>query len=102
MSLTRLPTVFYLIGCYLFPRGVGSLFRKIGPADPVSLGEVSPTVLRIGPYRFFFFSNEGQEPPHVHVQRDRGLASHELTDIEALVSDNEQFLLEAWHEFSGH
>lgn len=27
-----------------------------------------PTVLRIGPYRFFFYSNEGSEPPHVHVE----------------------------------
>ena len=27
-----------------------------------------PTVLRIGPYRFFFFSNEGSEPPHIHVK----------------------------------
>ena len=27
-----------------------------------------PTVLRVGRFRFFFFSNEGQEPPHIHVQ----------------------------------
>ncbi len=26
-----------------------------------------PTVLRIGAYRFFFYSEEGQEPPHVHI-----------------------------------
>ncbi|MBW6456390.1 MAG: DUF4160 domain-containing protein [Trueperaceae bacterium] len=30
---------------------------------------MSPTVLRDGPYRFFFFSNERGEPPHIHVQR---------------------------------
>ncbi len=30
-----------------------------------------PTVFRSGPYRFFFYSNEGSEPPHIHVQRDR-------------------------------
>jgi len=35
---------------------------------------VSPTVKRIGPYRFFFFGNEGSEPPHVHVRRERFLA----------------------------
>ena len=29
-----------------------------------------PTVLRSGPYRFFFYSGDGAEPPHVHVQRD--------------------------------
>ena len=27
-----------------------------------------PTVLRVGRYRFHFFSNEGQEPSHIHVQ----------------------------------
>lgn len=26
-----------------------------------------PTVLRIGPYRFFFYSNENDEPMHIHV-----------------------------------
>ena len=31
-----------------------------------------PTVARIGPYRFFFFSNEGTESPHVHVQHEGG------------------------------
>jgi len=27
-----------------------------------------PTVLRHGGHRFVFFSNEGNEPPHVHVE----------------------------------
>lgn len=27
-----------------------------------------PTVLRIGPYRFFFFSRENNEPAHVHIE----------------------------------
>ena len=27
-----------------------------------------PTVLRWGPYRAFFYSNERGEPPHVHVR----------------------------------
>ena len=26
-----------------------------------------PTVLRIGSYRFHFYSDEGNEPPHIHV-----------------------------------
>jgi hypothetical protein len=26
-----------------------------------------PTVMRVGPYRFFFYSNEGNEPAHIHV-----------------------------------
>jgi hypothetical protein len=27
-----------------------------------------PTVLRIGSFRFYFFSNEREEPPHIHVK----------------------------------
>ena len=30
-----------------------------------------PTVLRVHGYRFFFFSNEGREPAHIHVQSGR-------------------------------
>jgi hypothetical protein len=28
-----------------------------------------PTVLRLGPFRFYFYSHEPNEPPHVHVDR---------------------------------
>jgi hypothetical protein len=28
-----------------------------------------PLVLRVKGYRFFFFSSEGQEPPHIHVEQ---------------------------------
>jgi hypothetical protein len=30
-----------------------------------------PTVLKRGAYRFYFYSHEPNEPPHVHVDRDR-------------------------------
>jgi hypothetical protein len=40
-----------------------------------------PTVLRDGPYRFFFFSNEGGEPPHVHVRRERAIAKFWLKPV---------------------
>lgn len=76
-----------------------------------------PTVARIGPYRFFFFSNEGLEPRHIHVQRDRNLAkfwldmvalassvgfqAHELRELERLVAENRQVLVEAWDGFFG-
>jgi len=33
-----------------------------------------PSVLRSGPYRFFFYSGDGDEPPHVHVERDDNTA----------------------------
>jgi hypothetical protein len=74
-----------------------------------------PDVLRIGPYRFYFWSRENNEPPHIHVRRDRmvakfwidptvtlvknqGFARHELTVIRGLVEEHRDRLLEAWHE----
>lgn len=38
-----------------------------------------PTLLRVESFRFFFFSNEGQEPPHVHVSKGDGVAKVWLT-----------------------
>lgn len=76
-----------------------------------------PVIARIGPYRFFFYSNEGDEPAHVHVQRERMLAKfwlttvslaeskrfapHELRDLEQIVVKRRSEFLEAWHEFFG-
>ena len=72
-----------------------------------------PTVLRIGPYRFFFYSLENNEPRHVHVERDdatakywlepvelaanHGFRSHELTYLRALVLEYQPFFVEAWN-----
>jgi hypothetical protein len=74
-----------------------------------------PTVARVGPYRFFFFSNEGLEPVHIHVQRERclakfwirpvalasstGFGARELRRIERLVEERQDQFEEAWHEF---
>jgi len=74
-----------------------------------------PTIARIGPYRFFFYGNEGLEPPHIHVQRDRsvakfwlrpvalasagGFAGHELRQLYRLVEENREHFEEAWREF---
>jgi hypothetical protein len=33
-----------------------------------------PTALIVGPYRFFFYSGDGGEPPHIHVERDQHVA----------------------------
>ena len=75
---------------------------------------MSPTLLRIGPFRFFIYSNEGKEPPHVHVQEGRKLAKfwlepvelaysrnfapHELNKIQKLVHEHNDMLKEKWHE----
>ncbi|MFY9618426.1 MAG: DUF4160 domain-containing protein [Pyrinomonadaceae bacterium] len=37
-----------------------------------------PTVLRNGPYRFFFYAGDREEPPHIHVERDDCLAKFGL------------------------
>jgi hypothetical protein len=77
-----------------------------------------PTVVRIGPYRIGFWSREPNEPPHVHVRRERcrakywlepfvefadsrGFAQHELTVIRAIIESHRERLLEAWHEYFG-
>ncbi|MCY4615786.1 MAG: DUF4160 domain-containing protein [Chloroflexi bacterium] len=77
------------------------------------LGGATPTVLREGPY-LFFYACYREEPPHVHVERDRqtakiwlqpvqlersgGLSPPEIRRITRTVVDNETLFLEAWHE----
>lgn len=76
-----------------------------------------PTILRVGRYRFTFFSNEGREPPHIHVKADGnqakfwlnpvalawnyGFKAHELNEVERITSDHQEEFLEAWHEHLG-
>ncbi|MFM7717768.1 MAG: DUF4160 domain-containing protein, partial [Microcystis sp.] len=31
-----------------------------------------PTVIRIGHFRFHFYSDEGSDPPHIHVRSPDG------------------------------
>ena len=40
-----------------------------------------PTALRSGPYRFFFYAGDRNEPPHVHVERDAGKAKFWLEPV---------------------
>ena len=74
-----------------------------------------PTVLRVGPFRFFFYSGDGGEPPHVHVEggdgeakfwldpvlieRCRGLNRKELNGIRRIIEQHQEQLLESWHDF---
>lgn len=76
-----------------------------------------PTVLRWGPYRAFFYSNEGDEPAHIHVRAgDReaklwlhdlkvavnaGFPPHELNDILRHLKAHRNELMAAWHECFG-
>jgi hypothetical protein len=76
-----------------------------------------PTVLTLLGHRFFFFSGEGTEPAHIHVEHgDKvakywlnpvelaetdGFRSHELTRVRALIIENRKLFLEKWHEHFG-
>lgn len=76
---------------------------------------MSPTVLLSGPYRFFFYSGDRNEPPHIHVERDnsiakiwlspirldynRGFRPAEIQDILRIAEMHEKSLLERWDEY---
>ena len=73
-----------------------------------------PTVLRLLGFRFHFYSDEGSEPPHIHVDTGDGeckfwlapialasshnVAPHSIRRIERLVYENHDYLLEKYHE----
>jgi len=72
-----------------------------------------PTVLRVGGFRFHFYSDEGKEPAHIHVAvadgeckfwlepvqlaRNKGVAPHVIRQMEKLVFEHKEFLLEKFH-----
>lgn len=78
-----------------------------------------PTVLRVGPYRFFLYAGDRDEPVHAHVERDGMIAKFwlepfvrlansggfnrvEIARIHRLIDEHRQQLTEAWHEYFGH
>jgi hypothetical protein len=74
-----------------------------------------PTFLRKGPYRFFIWSMDCQEPPHVHVERDDhaakfwlspvrmqssgGFRRNEISRIWQYIDENLEELLRGWHDY---
>jgi hypothetical protein len=94
----------------------GDVRRANRPRGPCKLGSL-PTVLRKGPYRFFFYSADRDEPAHVHVERDeasakfwldpvrfegsRGFGRAEIQRLERLAADNAAGLLRSWNEYFG-
>lgn len=40
-----------------------------------------PTILRWNGYRFYFFSNEGAEPPHIHIDKAGNSAKYWLQPV---------------------
>ncbi len=76
-----------------------------------------PTVLRWNGYRFYFFSNEGSEPAHIHADkgdatakfwpedcalaRNIGFGAREIALISAKVREEREPFVEAWRVYFG-
>jgi hypothetical protein len=75
-----------------------------------------PTVLLINGFRFYFFSNEGNEPCHIHVKKGDGKAkvwlqpsvefeytygftASEMREIDTIIEDNLATLISKWNEY---
>ena len=74
-----------------------------------------PTYGIIGPYLLVFWSSDRDEPPHIHVKRERkiakfwvdkvelayskGFKAHELNKIQRIVKEHQQGILASWHEY---
>ena len=76
-----------------------------------------PTVLMMGPYRFFFYASDGDEPVHIHVERDTNIAKFwldpvrlqssggfrrtEIARILGIIKEYETDIVENWDEYFG-
>jgi hypothetical protein len=74
-----------------------------------------PTVLRVKGYQLYFYAEEGNEPPHIHVAKagcdakfwlsparlavNHGFKPHDLREIAEIIEQNENFISEKWNEF---
>src|SRR5436309_13942501 len=73
-----------------------------------------PEILRVRGFRFFFFSREGNEPRHVHVERaeqyakfwlepielaeSRGFRGSELRELQSIIAEHREEFIIAWDE----
>ena len=76
-----------------------------------------PTVLRVGPYRFFFYAGDRDEPSHIHIEREDkvakfwldpirlqesgGFSRPGIVRIHTRATEHKNTLLEAWNEYFG-
>jgi hypothetical protein len=74
-----------------------------------------PTVLRKYGFRFHFYSGDGHEPPHIHIDGEGaeakvwladlkvaeagGFSQRDLGRILKVVEEHRQQFLEAWHDY---
>jgi len=74
-----------------------------------------PTILRIKKYRLFFFSNEGNEFPHIHIEsgenyakfwledvaiaKSIGYNAKEINEIKVIIFENISIIKDKWNEY---
>ena len=74
-----------------------------------------PTVLKIGRFRFHFYSDEGNEPSHIHVRcsdaeckfwlspvglaSNYGMPPYDIRQIERLVFEHRELLIKKYNEY---
>ena len=74
-----------------------------------------PTVLRLLGFRFFFYSNKGAEPSHIHIEKDdneakcwldpvelassNGFSAKEINQLRKVTLEYQQQFKKAWHEY---
>ncbi len=74
-----------------------------------------PTILRDRGFRFFFYSNENSEPPHVHVAKDNaeakfwlmpvivayseGFTKPQLRFIKEIIQDNKSLFINSYNAY---
>jgi len=74
-----------------------------------------PTAMKLGSYRFHFYSDEGREPVHIHVETpdgeckfwldpirlagNKGVSPEVIRKIERLVFEYSTFLEEKFYEY---
>lgn len=78
-----------------------------------------PTIFIDHGFRFFFYSNEGQEPIHVHIERGDaigkwwilpttrmasavGLSPKEQKTINGIIQRRKSEIIDAWNKHFGH
>ena len=77
-----------------------------------------PTVLLLYGFRFFFYSNENDEPVHIHVKKGsgegkiwlepkleigwmKGFTPKEENTVWQIAAENEQLFKNKWYEYFG-
>ncbi len=74
-----------------------------------------PVILRLFGYKYLFYSNESDEPPHIHVRKgnahakfwlepvslakNEGFKIHQLNKLEKIIIANEANFVKAWKQY---